>query len=399
MRNYNIKKLYALLLVILISLFACSGAMEVWDKARTLNSIKSYEEYLIEYPNSEFSDDAREKLDILYEQRDWENAKRKNTISEYESFIIQHPKSELKDIVLSNIKELKIKNEWRIVLNQNSIIGFENFLNKYPDSKYATIASEKLDKLLEKEAWSMAENLNTIEGYEEFIINNSNSAFVNVANERIFELEKILPAWQETLGKNTLEGYRKFISKFPNSSFRKEANKKIIEIDEKNWTKATNRNTLKSYNNYLSEHPDGRYSETANARIIDIEVNDIFESNPGQLPPPTKFRTNTKRDFTVYSIYNDTKYTLILRYSGKESFKVTFKPQEKSAIELKNGSYRVTASVDAYNVRDYAGKEKVDGSDYFVSYFISSNPGDNENRNWKYDNITTHHPKKRWINK
>jgi len=397
MRDCKMKKIFIIHFFILIILFACSGAKESWDKTKSLNSITAYEEYLKEYPNSEYSNSAREQLELLYEQQDWENAKLKNSISEYEKFIILHPNSKLTDTAKENIQELKIAAEWETTLAQNSMIGYENFLSNYPNSKHTAIAQQKLITLMEKEAWAKTQQLDSIEGYDSFIRNNPDNPYVNIAKEKLFELREITPFWQATLARNTLQGYHEFISKYPNSKFVREAKRKIIEIDEKDWLSAINSGTIKSFTNYLNKHPDGKYSETAEAKIIDIEVNNIFKGNPGKLPPATKSKTYTDRNYTVYSVYNDTKYNLVLRYTGTETFKVTFKSQEKAAIELKNGNYRVTASVDASNVRDYAGEENVDGSDYFVAYYIISKPGDSGPAEWKYGDKTEHYPIKRWI--
>jgi hypothetical protein len=71
------------------------------------------------------------------------------------------------------------------------------------------------------------------------------------------------------------------------------------------------------------------------------------------------------------NIHNDTKYNLTIRYSGPESFKVVFLPGEKGSVETLRGTYRVAASVDASNVKDYAGEEESDGGNYEVVYYIS----------------------------
>ena len=73
-------------------------------------------------------------------------------------------------------------------------------------------------------------------------------------------------------------------------------------------------------------------------------------------------------------IYNNTKYILTVRYSGVESMKIVLSPKEKKTINLKNGDYRVTASVNAANVTNYAGKEKLEGVTICLNSILKQKP-------------------------
>ena len=46
--------------------------------------------------------------------------------------------------------------------------------------------------------------------------------------------------------------------------------------------------------------------------------------------------------------------------------------QTRTSIGLKNGKYRVAASVSASNVSNYAGNENLQGGNYSVDYYIST---------------------------
>lgn len=72
------------------------------------------------------------------------------------------------------------------------------------------------------------------------------------------------------------------------------------------------------------------------------------------------------------SVYNNTSYTLTIRYSGIESKKLVLAPKARKSIKLKNGTYRVAASVNASNVGNYAGKENLVGGDYSSEYYIKT---------------------------
>lgn len=135
----------------------------------------------------------------------------------------------------------------------------------------------------------------------------------------------------------------------------------------------------------------------AESKIVDLEVKKIFESEHGYLPTSTKTKSYTERNYSVMNIYNNTDYDLTLRYSGNESFKIIFKSREKSAFELLTGNYKVTASVNARNVIDYAGTEEVDGGDFEVTYYISHDISKNEDTKWHYIDEVPSYPIKRRV--
>ncbi|MFI3296653.1 MAG: hypothetical protein R3Y59_03375 [bacterium] len=75
---------------------------------------------------------------------------------------------------------------------------------------------------------------------------------------------------------------------------------------------------------------------------------------------------------TSIEIYNNTRYTLTLLYSGTTSKRVIISPKQYKYLSLKNGKYKVAASVNAHNVGKYAGTEELDGGKYEVEYYIST---------------------------
>ncbi|HIJ70581.1 MAG TPA: hypothetical protein HPP87_04360 [Planctomycetes bacterium] len=112
--------------------------------------------------------------------------------------------------------------------------------------------------------------------------------------------------------------------------------------------------------------------KSAEAKLVDKEVAEIMKGQYGKLPPMKKISSGGRRRYSAINIHNDTRYNLTIRYSGPDSCKVTFAPQEKGCLKALNGDYKVAASVDAAHVRDYAGTAKLEGSNFEVTYYISS---------------------------
>ena len=65
-------------------------------------------------------------------------------------------------------------------------------------------------------------------------------------------------------------------------------------------------------------------------------------------------------------------YILTILYSDRDSKRLVIEPNRSKSIRLKNGQYRTAASVSAYNVSNYAGKENLRGGSYSVDYYIST---------------------------
>jgi hypothetical protein len=105
--------------------------------------------------------------------------------------------------------------------------------------------------------------------------------------------------------------------------------------------------------------------------VIDKEVDGIFRGEHGNLPSMERTSYITG-DYSTVSIYNNTSYTLTIRYSGSDSRKINILSRQRSSISLPNGKYRIAASVNASNVRSFAGTENLSGGEYDSNYYIQT---------------------------
>jgi outer membrane protein assembly factor BamD (BamD/ComL family) len=370
MRN----KIFLKIITVIVILFITScAATKKYEQAKIANSITAYENYLDKYEKSKYGPIARQELAILYEDRDWKDAKYNNSISGYKAFISKYPNSDKSILAKNKIAEIEEQQIWKKAKNINKVFGYENFLSIYPNSKYAFEAKNRIEKLRDEMAWSETVRIGTIDSYKKYTSNLPDGDHYSEAIEKIDELEVVLPEWNKVLEENTVAAYRLFIEKFYYPSYTSKAKKKIKELENKEWVIAKEQNNVEYYEKYLADFPNGKYTEEAEKRIIDIEVEAIFKGDHGKLPPMNKGGSGSGSYQTISEIqvYNNTKYTLTLRYSGPESKKVIFHPKQKKTITLKKGAYRVAASVNISSVRNYAGTEEVKGGMIYESqYYI-----------------------------
>ena len=153
---------------------------------------------------------------------------------------------------------------------------------------------------------------------------------------------------------------------------RQKQEMKEWSTESKAWKKVLEGGTLELLEKYLSLYPNGAHSAQAKQKTIDQEVSDVFASGDyGQLPSMDRTGYSNSTYSTV-SVRNDTQYTLTLLYSGAESKRLVISPHSSKSVSLKSGSYRIVASVNAYNVRNFAGREELMGGSYDVSYYIQT---------------------------
>lgn len=144
------------------------------------------------------------------------------------------------------------------------------------------------------------------------------------------------------------------------------------KTEQNAWKTATSMNTLAAYQLYLSLYPNGRHHTQAQQMAIDLEVTNVFAEG-NYAPLPSMNRTSyVESSYSSVYVQNDTRYNLTLLYSGIESKRVTIPPRQVKNIRLKPGTYRIVASVDASNVRNFAGEENLTGGSYSVSYYIQT---------------------------
>lgn len=263
-----------------------------------------------------------------------------------------------------------------IELNTDSV--YIKYLNKYHDGVFF----KEVDSLF----WIQTLNSQNYTLYVENLSDSSHSfgKYVDVARDSIDEI-----LWREAIKSLNYQNYlnksarREYIS-YCNSWITIEGKYETIakdsitqmsrkwKTDDMAWNEATRINNSFAYNKYLALFPNGRKVQKAKKILIDIEVDDIFEKDHGELPKMDKTTSQMRGITSNIIVYNNTSYTLTLRYSGTESKIINIPSQTNQNITLTSGHYRIAASVNTFNVRNYAGTQDITGGNYNVEYYIKT---------------------------
>ena len=217
--------------------------------------------------------------------------------------------------------------------------------------------------------------LNPLQRINEFIDQNNDTnyrqearAYINLICDSLYNIAN---------SNSTILGWKQYQRVVPTEYFRdseekiEEINNKAWNTEAKAWKQATTENSISAYEKYKALYPKGAHISICEKRLIDLEVSRIYAGDHGTLPAMDK--TSYGGGTTSYiTVSNSTSYTLTILYSGPDSKRLIINAGGTKSVRLKNGQYRVAASVSAANVSNYAGSENLNGGSYSVDYYIST---------------------------
>lgn len=208
----------------------------------------------------------------------------------------------------------------------------------------------------------------------DFIEHCPNSIYKEQAEAKVAELVDSL--YYVADRKNSYTGWEEYQNAVSSDNYRDSDDRKDAvdtrwNTESNAWATAQSLNNIAGYERYLSLFPKGKHRSKADKMVIDMTVASTFAGKHGSLPEMDQVGYGGGSTSYV-SVTNSTSYTLTLMYSGNESKRLVLSPNSTGSVRLKNGSYRIAASVSASNVSKYAGTESLNGGSYEVEYYIST---------------------------
>lgn len=140
------------------------------------------------------------------------------------------------------------------------------------------------------------------------------------------------------------------------------------------WQRACDLDSKSAYEKYCAMYPNGPHKAEATKRLIDIKVNDAFNSNHGSLPTMKQVKSDDDSPTTTIVIENDTGLPLTVMFSGEESRNIIIPSGSRRTVTVKNGQYRIAASVPPATIRPFAGEQGFYGGQYETGFIIVSGP-------------------------
>lgn len=257
---------------------------------------------------------------------------------------------------IDNVNTNKVRDIWFNLL----ISEAQNF--DYNSYKEDTLSDNNSSQLI-----------NPIQKLQEFIKQNYKTDYQDKAEAYI---EYICDSLYDVADNNsTILGWEQYQRVVPTDYFRDSEEKKeqienrVWSTESDAWKQAILENNILAYEKYKSLYPNGSHISACEKRLIDLEVSRIYAGEHGTLPAMNKMRGG-KGSTSHITVTNSTSFILTILYSGPDSKKIILDAGETETVVLKNGQYRVAASVSASEVNNYAGTEILQGGSYRSDYYI-----------------------------
>ena len=154
---YGQRQRFFLIIILAVLLFitGCATEERAWNKAKEENSIWSYEEFLLKYPEGDYTEKAKLVLEEIYWQAalttiNEDKNRERHIVQDNYSIIIKVVRTETVEEYLDLFPEGKYVDEarevldeaaWWLAVEENTYAGYRDYLDKYPQGNYAREAS------------------------------------------------------------------------------------------------------------------------------------------------------------------------------------------------------------------------------------------------------------------
>lgn len=138
---------------------ACSDPQGDFESARQADTRQAYDAFLEEYPQGEYADRARARIEQMERDAAWETAQREGTAEAFGAFLNQYPDGAHSEEAMQRRTELEREAEWERLSAQEDvpIESLSEFAATYPDSTEAAQARSMI-AALETERAAQADN-------------------------------------------------------------------------------------------------------------------------------------------------------------------------------------------------------------------------------------------------
>jgi hypothetical protein len=116
-------------------------------------------------------------------------AERDDTPTAYLEFLAKYPDSEFAEMARERIEALKESGAWERAQFRDTQPGYTGFIEKFPDSAFVADAQQKLLELQRDDAWAIAQAADSAELLTAFLRDYPNAPQTEQARELMAELE------------------------------------------------------------------------------------------------------------------------------------------------------------------------------------------------------------------
>ena len=227
----------------------------IFEQAKDIRQKKYINKYIKEYPNGKFINECYKLMDDL-ELKTWNLTEAndiKNYIENLDEYLLNYPSGKF----ASKAKQKKEILFFEKAKLSNDIFDFDIYLKEYPDGKFASEAKQKREILFFEKA-KLKNNISSynVSGFEEYLKEYPNGKFSSEAKEGLM--------YVEAKDKNNIISYKNYLIKYPNGKFVTDVKHRLELLMYNNGKK---NNTISDWTEYLKLYPDGTFASEAKDAI------------------------------------------------------------------------------------------------------------------------------------
>ena len=248
----------------------------LWEKACAEDKASRYAEYIREYPEGEFVQQADNAIKNIKEtDKLWIDACKVDTIEGLEEYLEKRPLGRHDEEANRRIKELKVDaQKWVRADKEGTRVAYIRYQQESINGKFLSKAKQKIKQFdRDEKAWVNAKNIDNIESYQEYLQKFPDGEYVDKVRKRLSPLQSEKACWDGVKLSGDLTRYEEYSKQYPSGKYIKEA-KQFIAEENKSWKKAVSEDTIKSYLNYINKYSKSPNSLSAKEKIDLINSDD-----------------------------------------------------------------------------------------------------------------------------
>lgn len=320
-----------------------------------------FAEYLSNYPESDFIEEAKLKQACLKQNEDWLEAKATNTWDKYGEFAQTYASRILCNydgygvIAQQNFRRVEETVAWLALINSVQLPkskDYEQLVETFGnDLYYISEVNDSLKTCYEREDWETALAANNIDAYKQYLDKHGDGLHAWKARNSIAEIE----AWQKAVTTDDYMAYCDYFQGYSEGAHIDEAIAYLKAKEEPLWKEATTKNTIAAYDDFISRYPKGFYANEAGNRAGELRLK------------PHQKKAKSINDLMRYGMFSETGYSLILLGNidtdrsftisliGPTGFSKKLYHGQYEWVKVKNGTYKVLVEGSRSNLESWWG--------------------------------------------
>lgn len=245
---------------------------EEWSKAKRINTINSYRQYLERPTNERYRTEAQRLVDKLEDEVDWSFAVKANTYAAYLAYQRNHPMGSHKADCSAHIAVFEDDRDWLGATNASTLSIYEEYLLKHPNGKHSAEAQERIIEFRDDNKWNYAVNFDTVFAYSLYKSDYPKGRHIEECEKRLRYLTEEA-MWERCVSSDTIASYQDYLNSYSQGRYIDAARNAIRLIrDDEDWRSAQKEKTIKANRRYLEKYgKSARHAEEARNAISELK--------------------------------------------------------------------------------------------------------------------------------